>query len=121
MSSIQDIRSSQDAAHAGEGWLGAGEVNVGEIERWACGIGGGTLALLGLSRGGIGGMALALVGGALVYGGVTGHCHMYEALGIDTAEPRQGPADSVPARHGFRVEEAITVQRSPEELYRFWR
>ena len=31
------------------------------------------------------GAILALAGGALVHRGVTGHCHLYDSLGIDTA------------------------------------
>lgn len=30
---------------------------------------------------------LAAVGSALVYRGVTGHCHMYQALGVSTVQP----------------------------------
>lgn len=59
-------------------------VNVGEAERLASVMGGGVLALLGLTRGGLIGSALALGGGALVYRGITGHCEAYHALGMDT-------------------------------------
>jgi uncharacterized membrane protein len=58
--------------------------NVGEAERVASVMGGAVLALLGLTRGGLTGSAMAIGGGALVYRGVTGHCDAYQALGIDT-------------------------------------
>ena len=95
-------------------------INVNEIERYASAFGGGALAVYGLSRGSIGGLALALVGGGLVYRGVTGHCHMYEALGVNTAGG-QSPAASVGHNQGIKVEKSVTINKSPEELYRYWR
>lgn len=106
-----------------------GEVNVGETERWASAIGGGALALYGLTRlithGSWGGAVLALVGGSLIYRGTSGHCAMYEAAGINTAGTNQGtksPVVSVPAERGVKVEESIVINnRTPQELYSFWR
>jgi uncharacterized membrane protein len=95
-------------------------LNVGDTERWLSLAGGGLLALYGLSRGSLGGLGLAALGGALLYRGVTGHCGVYEALGINTAE-RHGARTSIPAGHGVKVEESVTILRPPEELYRFWR
>jgi uncharacterized membrane protein len=95
-------------------------INVSEPERWISAIGGGALALYGLTRGDLGGIAAALIGGALVYRGATGHCNLYEALEINTAEGKSG-AVSVSADRGIRVDKSITINRSPEELYKFWR
>jgi len=95
-------------------------VNVGEVERWGSFVGGAALTLYGLGRGGLGGLALAAVGGSLVYRGVSGHCDVYRTLGVSTAE-RHGPRTSVPAGHGVRVQTDITVLKSREELFRFWR
>src|SRR4051794_23372689 len=64
---------------------GTGAVNVGLAERWASLIGGGALALYGLSRRSPGGIALALIGAGLAYRGASGHCSVYQALGLDTA------------------------------------
>jgi uncharacterized membrane protein len=101
---------------------GGSEVNVGQYERWASAIGGGALALYGLTRRTWGGAVLALVGGSLIHRGTTGHCYMYQATGINTAGTgTDNPLVSVPAGHGVKVEESVTVNRSPEELYRFWR
>ena len=93
---------------------GSERVNVGETERWASAIGGGLLALYGLSRGSLGGLAAAAAGGALVYRGASGHCPAYAGLGVDTAEGRHeaGP---------IRIEEAVTVGKPAGELYAFWR
>ena len=96
-------------------------VNVGQTERWGSALAGGALAIYGLSRRTWGGVVLALVGGTLIYRGSTGHCYMYDALGVNTAETTDNPLVSVPAGKGIKVEKSVTVNRSPEELYRFWR
>lgn len=106
-----------------------GGVNVGETERWASTIGGSALAVYGITQlirnGSWGGAVLALVGGSLVYRGASGHCAMYEAAGINTAGTGEGaksPVVSVPAERGVKVEESIVINnRTPQELYRFWR
>lgn len=96
--------------------------NVGDAERAASTIGGGTLVALGLWRGGFGGLALAALGGALIHRGVTGRCELYRAIGASTAEPGPDPiAGGVPARPGVRVEESVTINRPADELYRYWR
>ena len=110
-----------------QGTEGGHGVNVGEIERWASSIGGGALALYGImrlvTRGSVSGAVLALVGGSLIYRGTTGHCEMYHALGVNTAGTgsSENPVVSVPANRGIKVEKSVTINRSPEDLYRFWR
>lgn len=97
-------------------------VNVSEIERYASAIGGGALAIYGLTRGTPIGFVLGLVGGALLYRGATGHCHMYKALSINTSEQEgKSPVISVPAGTGIKVEKSVSINKSPEELYSFWR
>jgi uncharacterized membrane protein len=106
-----------------------GDVNVGEAERWASAIGGGALAVYGITRlitnGSWGGAVLALIGGSLIYRGSTGHCAMYEAAGINTAGTEgaraQSPVVSVPAERGIKVEKSVVINRAPAELYQFWR
>jgi uncharacterized membrane protein len=83
-------------------------------------LGGTALTTYGLSRGTLGGLALAAAGGALLWRGLSGHSTFYSALGISTAEPR-GRATSIPAGHGVKIEESITIQKPRAELYRFWR
>lgn len=96
--------------------------NVSEPERWVSVIAGTALAAYGLTRRSIGGIALAAAGGALVWRGATGHCNVYGALGLTTArEEEEGRPVSVPYGRGIRVEKSITINASPEELYRFWR
>ena len=99
--------------------------NVSQAERTVSLAAGSILALLGLSRKSLPGLLVAGVGGSLVYRGVTGHCSMYESLGIDTAEDerqRQGEqSEEEQARRGIHVENAFLINRSPEDLYAYWR
>jgi uncharacterized membrane protein len=109
--------SDKDSAQASQGLRDqqrcARGQNVGTAERWGSVIGGVALAAFGLKRRSVGGAALALFGGGLIYRGVTGHCQLYQALGLNTS--RDG------ATQVIEVEKAITIDKSPEELYRFWR
>ena len=71
--------------------------NVGNPERVASAVAGGALALYGLTRRSIGGGLLAAIGASLLYRGSTGHCPVYESLGIDTnrtEEPRPDPVEA---------------------------
>jgi uncharacterized membrane protein len=65
---------------------GQQEINVGEAERQVSMIGGTVLATYGLLRGSLSGLALAAIGGALIWRGHTGHCQMYDMLGHSTAD-----------------------------------
>ena len=100
-------------------------VNVGENERAVSLAAGSIVALLGISRRSVPGLLIAGVGGALIYRGATGHCPIYEALELDTAEPEQGQTgrggQGQITNRGMRVETAFLINRSSEELYRFWR
>jgi uncharacterized membrane protein len=97
-------------------------VNVGDAERWASAIGGGALALYGLTRGSFAGVALALVGASLVYRGTTGHCYAYDAAGLNTAgNETENPNVSVRGGRGVKVEKSLTINREPAELFSFWR
>jgi uncharacterized membrane protein len=94
-------------------------VNVGDMERVISAVSGGTLAIYGLSRGTIGGLFLAGVGGALAYRGLSGHCSIYCALGLSTAEDH-GPMTSIPAGSGTKIEHTTTINRPADDLYLFW-
>jgi len=78
--------------------------NVGPTERWVSMTAGGALALYGLARRSLAGGVLTALGAGLAYRGVTGHCPVYETLGIDTAGARiddgrvqEASEDSFPA------------------------
>jgi uncharacterized membrane protein len=97
-------------------------MNVGENERWTSLAAGSIVALMGLARRDVTGLVIAGVGGALLYRGATGSCPMYQALGINSAQEQ---ANDRRARsrfsRGVRVTQTFTIDRSPDELYSFWR
>ena len=96
--------------------------NVSNPERWFSVVAGTALAAYGLTRRSVPGVLLAGVGGALAWRGATGHCLIYRSLGISTALDADGDRSvSVPYGLGVGVEESVTVNASPEVLYRFWR
>jgi uncharacterized membrane protein len=66
------------------------------------------------------GLLAAAAGGALVYRGLSGHCHGYALFGMSTADDT-GAAPEKYFERGIHVEESVTVNRSPWDLYQFWR
>jgi uncharacterized membrane protein len=94
-------------------------VNVAQTERLASLVGGGVLAAIGLSRRSPAGLLLGAIGASLAWRGWTGHCNVYQALGVSTAEQR--PQTAVPSGQGIKISESITILRPQEELYGFWR
>ena len=93
-------------------------INVSEEERWMSGLGGGALVALGLKTGGVSGSLLALLGGSLLWRGVTGHCSLYQALGQNTAA---GKHAGVEHGAGIKIEKSVTINKPAAELYQFWR
>jgi len=91
-------------------------INVGETERVVSAVAGGALLVWGLSRLSLGGVVLAAVGAALGYRGVTGYCHMYDQLDIDT-----GGAHRNVGNLGVKVDESIVVNAPPQRVYDIWR
>ncbi len=94
-------------------------INVGTTERLLSVLGGGVLAAFGLSRKTTNGLLLAGLGGALIYRGASGHCDVYQALRLSSADSTD--RGTVPARHAIHVEHSITILRPREELFSFWR
>jgi uncharacterized membrane protein len=100
------------------------ERNVNNPERWLSVVAGSALAAFGLKKRSAGGFVLSALGGALVWRGATGRCPIYGALGLSTANGHSTEDDSqvsVPYGRGVRVEKAVTINASPEQLYAFWR
>ncbi len=110
-------------------------VNLGKVERWMSIAAGGALAAYALKRREVPGGAAAIAGAALLYRGATGHCDVYQALGINRADARptggygtgmiadrgSDTRAQLGGRRGIHVEESVTINRPLDELYRFWR
>ena len=97
-----------------------GRINVAGTERILSLVAGGILALDGMRRRSAFGAAEALVGSALLERGVTGHCRLYEAAGMSTADEAGAP-EHTPARRMVLVQQAHTIAREALPLYEAWR
>lgn len=96
-------------------------INVGEIERVVCAVAGGALAVYGFRSRTLRGLLLTLAGTALLHRGATGHCNTYDLLGITTNNDNESADQSAPVAKDIHVEKSITIGKSPDELYSFWR
>lgn len=94
-------------------------VNLGSSERLASLVGGSALTLLGLKRRSLGGLVLAGIGLGFIWRGSTGHCGVYQRMGIDGTHGEAEPHDYF--ERGIHVEESITINKTPDELFNFWR
>jgi uncharacterized membrane protein len=91
---------------------------MGSRERVALMVAGTALAAWGLTRRSRGGrIGLAMAGGAMVYRGLSGHCFVYDALGIDRAGLDGEEID----QPGVTIEREIPVDEQPSKVYAFWR
>jgi uncharacterized membrane protein len=95
--------------------------NVGEVERWVSGAVGAALILHGLRQRSLASLALAAVGGGLLHRGTTGHCQLYDRLGVSTADPRRPALKLGDVHRGILVKRSITVGRPVAEVFSFWR
>lgn len=59
-------------------------VNVGDMERILSAAAGGFVLVQGLSRLPLSTLVATLVGGGLIYRGLTGYCDLYQAIGMST-------------------------------------
>ena len=69
--------AQEEAVHSGR--------NISDTEKWLSIAAGTGLALYGISRRNKQGWLMTAIGGMLLQRGTTGHCHLYEALGLNTA------------------------------------
>lgn len=116
-------------------WRGSGlmprlRINVGQTERWLSMVAGGALAAYGFRRRALPGGTAALAGAALLYRGATGHCDVYQALGVNRAREHgtgviadygSDTRQQLGQTAGIHVEESIVINKPVAELFRFWR
>jgi uncharacterized membrane protein len=119
--------------------LPAVPTNLNDMERVVSAALGASLMALPVR--GLPGLLAKFAGGALLFRGATGHCMGYQMLGLSSAEhagsdggrperpgamPGSHPVGyeattSIPHGSGVRVEESVTIRKSPHEVYSFWR
>ena len=107
----EDVRDAQ--ARSGQ--------NISDLEKWVSIAAGAGLALYGLSRLRSNGWLWTGLGGLLLRRGVSAHCDIYEALGVDTSAAANDTRAALRGSRGVNVLESVTINRSIPELYRFWR
>lgn len=108
--------------------------NVGQVERWVSMLAGAALAAYGLKRRDRPGGTAALAAAMLLHRGATGHCNVYQALGINRANGHATERGTgliadrgSDTRHqlgggrGVHVEDSVTINRPLAEVFRFWR
>ncbi len=112
--------------------LGNMQTNVGTAERFVSATTGGALLAYGMRRGDTLGVLLSVLGGGLAFRGATGHCHVYDAAGINTNSETQTNFKSADSKKSAASQEgllsgkvdvskSLTINKSPAELYSFWR
>jgi hypothetical protein len=87
--------------------------NVGRTERIASLVAGLLLGTIGIRKSGRLGFALSVAAGEMIYRGVTGHCHVYAALGIEPDQP-VARTRSVARRPRTSAPSGDLARRSPE-------
>src|SRR5688572_22763692 len=97
------------------------KTNVGNIERWITTAAGIALAAYGLKKRSKAGLLSAAAGGGLLFRGLSGHSFLYDAFGINRSHRTENPIVSVPHGEGIKVEHVISIHRSPDQLYHFWK
>lgn len=105
-----DDARDRDAAGAG--------VNVAAGERVLSVAASALLLGLGLARRDLRGLLMLGAGGALAYRGMTGHSHLYEATGVNTAHSKSFDKSD---QRGVHVTECFLIDQPATELYRQWR
>jgi uncharacterized membrane protein len=95
--------------------------NISETERWVSMAAGAGLVAYGLTRRRGTGLLVAGLGAWLARRGMTGHCHTYQLLGLNTAGTGEDTRGALGGPAGVIVEESVVINRPISELYRFWR
>lgn len=102
-----------------DGVRAALSMNVQRSERIGSVAAGAGLLLYGASRRSLGGVLVAVLGVALIHRGSTGHCSVYEKLGVNSRQ--LNTERGVRGNKGIKVDQTIIVAREAQELYRYWR
>jgi uncharacterized membrane protein len=98
------------------------DVNVGPAERLLSGLAGAAIIGFSLRRGRMRGLLLPM-GTGLIARAVSGRCPVNRAIGRNSARrfDAVSPVASINRGEGIKVEESIVIDRTPDDLYTFWR
>lgn len=95
-------------------------INIGETERMLSMFGGAAMVLFAVTRG-FKGLWMAILGGMMLYRGMTGNSIVYHLLGYSSAVATNPANVAVPHQQGIHVVKSVTIDRPVEDLYLFWR
>jgi len=95
--------------------------NISNLEKWVSIAAGTGLAVYGLSRLRSNGWLWTGLGGLMLRRGITAHCDIYEAIGVDTYAAANDTRAALGGSRGANVLESVTINRAVPELYRFRR
>lgn len=85
--------------------------SLGDTERWASIVGGSAMVLMGLRQRSLRGLLTAIAGGGLAYHGAKSEKSLPEKVG-----------DAIGVNQSLSAERTVTIyNKTPEELYTFWR
>jgi uncharacterized membrane protein len=85
------------------------EDQANQTERWTSLVGGSALVLMGIRQRSLPGALMAVVGGGLIYQGATQRSTVQQAK------------KALGTKQNIKVEKTVTINKSAEELYRYWR
>lgn len=103
-----DVKTISDSLPAIPDPRQVSATELGMGERIASLAGGSLLTWYGLRRRGIGGGAAAVAGAALLYHGAGGYSTLSRRMGLEAPQPTQ-------------IAKSMTIRRTAEEVYAFWR
>ena len=107
-----------DDTHETQGRSGR---NISDMERWVWMGAGAMMTAYGLTRRRASGFAMAGLGALLFRRGMTAHCDVYQALGMNTSGTSEDTRRALGGAAGVIVEESVTINRPISEIYRFCR
>jgi len=100
-------------------------MNIAQVEQWASALGGAALAVFGIRQGirqqSVAGAMIAASGGALIARGAVNYRRAHAVTGVNTTDAEADTRVALGGRRGIHVEVGTTIDRSPDELYAFWR
>jgi len=93
--------------------------NVGRKEQIGSLLAGGGLIAYGLMPKSKFRLLSLIAGASLIYRGVSGHCEVYQRLGVDTAQDEKRPG--VASGQGRKIISSVHINRDRRDLYDLWR